>query len=351
MPRSKDKAVATVQETALSLGLEEMIPLRIEEATNVDDLLTGMAKTAFTGRTLGEAVDVMEAMLRDDCFVVMTLSGAMTMAGMNRLIMLMLEREWIQCVVSTGALVGHGLVEDLGMRHYKHKPSIKDEEYFDLRLNRVYDVLEPEDNLDALESQVRQVLDTLVETRDEPLGTHELLLVLGEHLGGEGVLQTAVRKNVSVIIPAFTDSELGLDFDVHTTMMRQAGKKPLVYDAFRDLTHFRHLCEDALAGGKKLAIFTIGGGVPRNWAQQVGPFVDVRNIRLGLEKPRTRYHYGVRICPDPVHYGHLSGCTYSEGVSWGKFVPEGRGGRFAEVLLDATVGWPLIVRALVDRGL
>ena len=103
--------------------------------------------------------------------------------------------------------------------------------------------------------------------------------------------------------------------------------------------------------GYHVTSVTIGGGVPRNWAQQVGPYIDVRAKRLGTTAADVRFKYGVRICPDPVHYGHLSGCTYSEGVSWGKFVPRAEGGQFAEVLLDATVGWPLIVRALLDRGL
>lgn len=342
---------SNLKEKAAELGLEPMSPLDITKAETTNDLLAGMSKTAFTGRTLGEAVDVFEEMIRSDCWVVMTLSGAMTMAGMNRLIMTMIERGWVQCIVATGALVGHGLVEDLGMAHYKHKPSISDSEYYDLKLNRVYDVLEPEDNLDAMEGRVRQIFTKLVEGGSEPMGSFELLAALGQQLDGNGVLQTAVKHGVDVIIPALTDSELGLDFAVHATLMRRHGKKPLVYDAFRDLTRFRRLCEQQIADKRKLGIFTIGGGVPRNWAQQVGPYVDVRDKRLGIHKPRVAYTYGVRICPDPVHYGHLSGCTYSEGVSWGKFVPAQEGGRFAEVLLDATVGWPLIARALIERGL
>ena len=61
-----------------------------------------------------------------------------------------------------------------------------------------------------------------------------------------------------------------------------------------------------------------------------------------------RFHYGVRVCPEPVHWGGLSGCTYSEGVSWGKFVPYEEGGRFAEVLSDATLVWPLLVQGLLE---
>ena len=62
-----------------------------------------------------------------------------------------------------------------------------------------------------------------------------------------------------------------------------------------------------------------------------------------------RYRYAVRICPEPEHFGGLSGCSYQEGVSWGKFVPEGEGGHFAEVFADATIAWPVIVRAVMER--
>jgi deoxyhypusine synthase len=57
----------------------------------------------------------------------------------------------------------------------------------------------------------------------------------------------------------------------------------------------------------------------------------------------------VRICPEPVHWGGLSGCTYSEGVSWGKLVPRSEGGRFAEVYCDATAVWPLLMKAVFEE--
>ncbi len=67
------------------------------------------------------------------------------------------------------------------------------------------------------------------------------------------------------------------------------------------------------------------------------------------EIPLKRYNYGVRICPEPVHWGSLSGSTYTEAVSWGKFVPREEGGMLAEVFDDATVALPLIVGAVLDR--
>jgi deoxyhypusine synthase len=99
----------------------------------------------------------------------------------------------------------------------------------------------------------------------------------------------------------------------------------------------------------RMGIFTIGGGVPRNWAQQFGVYAELL-ARRGYEKvPLKRYSYGVRICPEPVNWGGLSGSTYTEAVSWGKFIPEEEGGRFAEVLDDATVALPLVVGAVLER--
>jgi deoxyhypusine synthase len=117
------------------------------------------------------------------------------------------------------------------------------------------------------------------------------------------------------------------------------------YNPFLDLNSFARFA----LGARKLGIFTIGGGVPRNWAQEVGPYVDITNHRLKVELTPPRYTYAVRICPEPVHWGGLSGCTYSEGVSWGKFVPPAEGGRFAEVFADATTVWPLLMKGVLEE--
>jgi deoxyhypusine synthase len=50
-----------------------------------------------------------------------------------------------------------------------------------------------------------------------------------------------------------------------------------------------------------------------------------------------------------VHWGGLSGSPYSEAISWGKFVPPSEGGKFGEVFVDATVGLPIIVAAVMER--
>jgi deoxyhypusine synthase len=81
----------------------------------------------------------------------------------------------------------------------------------------------------------------------------------------------------------------------------------------------------------------------------VGPYLELINKRVGQGGGFQRFTYGVRICPEPVHWGGLSGSPYSEAISWGKFVPPAEGGQFAEVFDDATVALPLIAGAVLER--
>ena len=339
-------------------GLIALESLDLDKVSSFSDLLHGMAKTAFSGRSLGEALDVVTAMVKDpDCKVVMTLSGAMTIAKMGKVISKMIDTGMVQAIVSTGALMAHGLSEAVGLVHYRHDPRMSDEELFEKGYNRVYDTLEMEANLNYVEEFSRKALDELggeAELSSE-IVCRALGRVLSEQKDGSGVLRSAYLKKVPVYVPAFTDSELGLDLS--TWSMKRAQKKspkgdPMAlfgalprYNPYLDLNSYARFA----LGAKRLGIFTIGGGVPRNWAQEVGPYVDVMNHRLGIDLRPPRFQYAVRICPEPTHWGGLSGCTYSEGVSWGKFVPETEGGRFAEVYADATTVWPLLIKGVLEE--
>src|ERR1700675_4702009 len=127
-------------------------PLDLTRVHSIDDLVRAMSKTAFTGRQVGEAADVLEAMARDkDCFVVMTLAGAMTVAKQGLIISELIDRGIVNAIVSTGALMAHGLVEATGKSHFRHNPELSDEELYEAGYNRVYDTLEPEQNLDDVE--------------------------------------------------------------------------------------------------------------------------------------------------------------------------------------------------------
>ncbi|MFH1393987.1 MAG: deoxyhypusine synthase family protein [Candidatus Micrarchaeota archaeon] len=285
-------------------GLEPLKPLELGDCKTVDDIVRGMKFTAFGGRNLGEAADVLESMTKDrKCLKVLTLSGAMTIAKMSHVVCDMIENGMADIVVSTGALMAHGFTEAAGMTHFKYRPDMNDEELYDKGYNRVYDTLEMEKNLDAAAEIVSHVLDEW--DGKEPLCSYKLNEKLGEFLvknaPGRGVLKSAYVKKVPVYVPAFTDSELGLDLGTNKRKRKLDGRPDITFDPYLDLEDYTERVRKA----DKLGIFTIGGGVPRNWAQQVGPYLDLIDRRIGEGGAMKMFQYATRICPEPVHWGGL----------------------------------------------
>ncbi len=227
--------------TGFDDGLEPLVPLDVGKLDSVNALVSAMANTAFGGRRLGEAADVLETMVRDEnCFRVVTISGAMTIAKQGLVLCEMIDRGWVQAVVATGALMTHGVVEGAGMLHFKHRKSMDDTVLYERGYNRVYDTIELEKNLDSTEAILNAVLGKI-----EPgttLCSHVLLARVGElldqHDAGRAILRSAVKKSVPIYVPAFTDSELGLDFAIHNRRLRMAGQVPFAFDPFLDLEDF-----------------------------------------------------------------------------------------------------------------
>ncbi len=344
-------------------GLEPLAPLDLGAVGSFSDLLAAMKSTSFGGRQLGEAADVLHDMAADpDCLVVGTVTGAMTAAKQGLVLCDMIDHGLLDAIVCTGALMVHGFVETAGMIHFKVPAgdgALDDRSAYYAGFDRIYDTLELESNLDRVELIVHSILEQWPEgevacsrTLNEAFGRwlsegegSPAKAAPGESQPVRGVLSSAWRRGVPVYVPAFTDSEIGLDFALFNRARRRRGQAPVRFDPFLDLEHYTEL----VSGATRLGIFTIGGGVPRNWAQQVAPYLEAAARRDGGEAEPQRFRYGVRICPEPEHWGGLSGCGYSEGVSWGKFVPVSEGGRFAEVPADATLVWPLLVAGVLER--
>src|SRR5713226_6127455 len=123
--------------------LRPIFPLDLAKCGTIDALVRAMGDTAFTGRQIGDGAEVLEAMARDKkCFVVMTLSGALTVGKMGLVFCDLIESGVVKAIVSTGALMAHGLVEATGYSHFRYNPKMGDSELFQAGYNRVYDSLE-----------------------------------------------------------------------------------------------------------------------------------------------------------------------------------------------------------------
>ena len=299
------------------------------------------------GRNISDGARTLLAMIEDPtCTVFLTLSGAMTIAKMGLLICDMVDDGMVQVISSTGALMAHGLIEGVGLKHYKHNPAHPDTLLAERQLNRVTDTLEPEENF----SHIEEIIDKVLWTFDgnQPISPSTFHDAVGKLLATEypterGILKSTFEKKVPVLCPAFVDSEIGNDLYVHNERRRRVAKPPLIVWPELD----SELLIRTITASERAGIFSIGGGVPRNNTQNVAPLIEIANERLELDMPTRMFSYGCRIAPDAMHYGHLSGCTYSENGSWRKM--DIQHGRFTEIRADATQVWPFLMRYVMER--
>ncbi|MEM9543393.1 MAG: deoxyhypusine synthase family protein [Cyanobacteria bacterium P01_E01_bin.42] len=316
-----------------------------DRKTSITEFMVNLRSYGGLAAEVSMGANTLLAMVQDPkCLVFLTLSGAMTIAKMGLIICDLIDMKAVQAVCSTGALMAHGLVESVGLKHFKYNPKEDDANLAKLKMNRVTDTLEPEKNLEHIEKMLDRILDEYTDTK--PIGTRHFHQMVGEHLVREfpeqrGILKSACEQNIPVIVPAFVDSEIGNDVHIYNRMREQTGRSRIVFDLELDTQYLI----DMIVNVEKTGIFTVGGGVPRNYIQNLAPLIEIMNEYKVFNLPERKLSYGCRICPDPMYYGHLSGCSYSEGMSWRKMET---GGMFSEVHADATLILPFLVKFLME---
>lgn len=328
----------------LYLTLEERIK---KKASNISNLIKLWSKIGGVAAQAAGGFDTLKRMVSDpDCVVFGTFSGIMTVAKMGGIVSEMIDQGWLQGISATGALICHGFVEGVGLKHFKYNPKFNDVEMADQKLNRITDSVEPEENLDQVEEVLDHILNKTIDGK-KPVGPTRINSLIGKYLAknypeGPSILRSAYLKKVPVFIPASVDSELGNDIYITNEKRIRAGRKPIIVDHEID----SRLLVKMVTKAKKVGIFSVGGGVPRNNIQNVAPLIEIMNERLDLNLPGRMFSYGCRIDPTLPYLGNLSGCTYSEGGSWRKM--DLKRGRFSEVQADATMLLPFYARGLID---
>ena len=315
--------------------VKKISPLDPKKVKNIDDLLTALKTCGFQGRNLGRALDILEEMVTNKkILTVMTLSGALVPAGMAELICALIEHNLIDVIVSTGANTIHDLVDavsDIG--HYVGSSNVDDDDLFKARINRIYDTFLPEDNYKLAENVLLDIIKRNFESKEINISPSELMKKIGQNVKERCILSIASAHNVPIFVPAFSDSELALDLIKFS--VREGYKYNI--DIFGDVLKFA----DIIRNAEEFGTFIIGGGVPRNWAQQVFPLLDqIDNIES------MGYNYSVRITTAVEYDGGLSGCTISESKSWGKYSLESK---YITVWCDATIALPILITGLFQR--
>lgn len=294
-------------------------------------ILERMNNTGFQAKSLGQALHVWQAMLREDATVLFGLAGAMVPAGMRKIVMTMIERGYIHCLVSTGANLFHDLHETLGRYHWQGSHSVDDIQLKDCGIDRIYDVFAVEEEFlkgDKFCSEFGKTLDN-----ERTYTTREFFHLLGKHLlevaPGRGIITSAYENNVPIYCPAIGDSSIGIGLALgHES-------HPIIFDVIEDVRETATIVGEA----EKTGVIYVGGGTPKNFIQQT----EVTAPYMGMES--EGHEFALQITGDAPHWGGLSGCTFAEAQSWGKVALDAK---MVTVYCDATIALPLLVSALME---
>jgi deoxyhypusine synthase len=307
--------------------------VNLKETRSLLSLVQAFQHTSFQSRNLFRCFEVFRKMLEDPaCIIFLGLSGAMIPGGMRNVIRDMIEMKLVDVMVSTGANIFHDLFESFGYRHYAGSEESNDDALRKHRIVRVYDALMDDHEI----NRVIRLLSNLPEKLEERvISSRRYLEVLGRTLEDEGsIVKTASRYGVPIFVPALSDSSIGIGL-TFLHLQRKGSSGGLVIDPIRDNFEIAQLKKMASVTG---AIY-IGGGVPKNYIQQLGPVSDL------LFQKEGGHRYAFQVTTDDPKWGGLSGCTFEEAKSWGKIE---KSSSYAAVYMDATVALPLLVGAIVQ---
>jgi deoxyhypusine synthase len=302
-----------------------------------------MRRMSYSARDLARAADLLDRMLADTgCGVILCLAGSLINAGLKKIFVEMIRCNMVDAIVSTGAnIVDQDFFEALGFRHYaadeRFKTGLDDEMLRQFHIDRIYDTLIDEDELRLCDETVGKIADTL---DPRPYSSREFIAEMGAYLERSGaktpdsIVLESYRKQVPVFCPAFSDCSAGFGLVTHQAAR---GDRPKVsIDSVKD---FHELTRWKIKAGES-GLFMIGGGVPKNFAQDVVVAAEV----LGHDVPMHKY--AIQVTVADVRDGALSSSTLKEAHSWGKV----DSGQEQMVYSEATLAVPLIVGYAYHKG-
>lgn len=307
---------------------------------NVVALVDSMEKMAFSARDLNRAAKIYDMMLADTgCGIILTLAGSLFSAGLKKVVFDLVNNNMVDAIVSTGAImVDQDFFEALGFKHYKGNPYINnDNELRDLAIDRIYDTYIDEDELRVCDDTTEKIWNSL---EPRPYSSRELIKEMGKYLDENGgpkvddsVVYSAYKKHVPIFVPAFSDCSAGFGFVVHQT---KNPDKHVSIDSAKDFLELTRIKQAT----KETGIFMIGGGVPKNFTQDIVVAADILDGEAAMHK------YAVQITVADVRDGALSSSTLKEASSWGKVETTYE----QMVYSEATIAMPLIAGYAYHKG-
>jgi deoxyhypusine synthase len=292
-------------------------------------VVESMQNMAFSSRDLARAADIYDRMLRDtECAVILTLAGSLISAGLKKVIVDLLRNNMVDAIVSTGAnIVDQDFFEAMGFKHYVGSPFMDDTTLRNLHIDRIYDTYIDEDELRICDDTTRIIADGLA---PKAYSSREFIREMGCFLDKNGkdkdsIVLECYKRNIPIFCPAFSDCSAGFGLLVHQVNHPDAHISIDSAKDFRELTQIKLM-------NKETGIFMIGGGVPKNFTQDIVVAAEI------LQDDAPMHKYAIQVTVADVRDGALSSSTLKEASSWGKVDTV-----FEQMVFsEATVAVPLI---------
>lgn len=308
---------------------------------NVVPMVDAMGDMAFQARNLYNGARIFNMMQEDkDAVVFLTLAGSLISAGLKTTITTMVQNNMVDAIVSTGAnIVDQDFFEALGFSHYKGTQFVDDQELRGLMIDRIYDTYIDEEDLRICDDTIAQICDSL---ERRPYSSREFIYEMGRFLDEnekyaesrkDSIVWNCYKLGVPIFVPAFSDCSAGFGLVYH--QFHTKGPKVTMDSAadFLEITKIKLAHPDS-------GIFMIGGGVPKNFVQDIVVATEI------LEQDAPMHKYAVQITVADERDGALSGSTLKEACSWGKVDTVNE----QMVWAEATIAMPLIAGYAYHKG-
>lgn len=318
---------------------KRIMPSPITSETSIVQLIENSFQAYNAARMREGAQLFAERMLQEDVTVGLTLTGALTPAGLGiSAIIPLIEAGFVDWIISTGANLYHDTHFGLGLAMHRGNAQTSDVVLREEGVVRIYDIFFDYEVLLSTDAFFREIIRSEEFARE--MSTAEFHYLCGKYvaerervlgLKNQSVLSAAYACGVPVYTSSPGDSSIGMNV---AAMELQGGK--LRINPSADVNETASIVLSAKRGGGKSGIFICGGGSPKNFALQTEP--QIQEV-LGIEE--KGHDFFLQITDARPDTGGLSGATPSEAVSWGKIDPDQLPGTVV-CYIDSTVALPLI---------
>lgn len=332
--------------------LKKVSKHRIEPPAVTGDVtaadLIDSAFLSYNGGRLREVCQVFtRKMLEPDCTVGLTVSGALTPAGLGMSCLIPLIRAgFVDWVVSTGANLYHDTHYALDLPLHQSHPGLNDFELRQHDIIRIYDIVFDYKTLLDTDAFYREIIKN--DAFSHAMGTAEFHHLIGKFLHarskaiggkpGNSFLAAAFEAGVPVYTSSPGDSSIGMNL---AAACLSGGK--LMIDPLRDVNETAALVYDAKRSGGASGVLILGGGSPKNFILQTEP--QIQEV-LGLEE--AGHDYFLQVTDARPDTGGLSGATAQEAMTWGKIDPE-KLPDSVTCYTDSTIALPLLTAYALAR--